>query len=120
VILAKTVKGYGMGDAGEAENDTHQVKKLDLEELKHFRDRFDIPLTDKELESIPFYRPPDDARRWSICAASANASAGRFPRRIVTDEQLEVPPLESFGQVLEGTGKRANSTTMASCACCRR
>ena len=61
VILAKTVKGYGMGDAGESENTTHQVKKLDLDDLKHFRDRFDIPLSDSELESVPYYRPRSDS-----------------------------------------------------------
>ena len=60
VIMAKTVKGYGMGDAGESENTTHQVKKLTFDELKHFRDRFDIPLTDVEVESVPYYRPPKD------------------------------------------------------------
>jgi pyruvate dehydrogenase E1 component len=112
VILAKTVKGYGMGDAGEAENDTHQVKKLDLEELKYFRDRFDIPLSDKELESIPFYRPPDDAPEMIYLRKQRERLGGPIPRRVVTDERLEVPGLEAFGQALEGTGKRANSTTM--------
>lgn len=61
VILAKTVKGYGLGDSGEAENDTHQVKKLDLNALRYFRDRFDIPLKDRELEEVAYYRPPDDS-----------------------------------------------------------
>ncbi|MEE4283964.1 MAG: pyruvate dehydrogenase (acetyl-transferring), homodimeric type, partial [Pseudomonadales bacterium] len=61
VILAKTIKGYGMGDAGESENDTHQVKKLNFEELKRFRDRFDVPLSDKALEDIPYFRPADDS-----------------------------------------------------------
>jgi len=112
VILAKTVKGYGMGDAGEAENDTHQVKKLDLEELKYFRDRFDIPLTDKELESIPYYRPPEDAPELVYLRKQRERLGGPIPRRVVTDEQLQVPELDTFAQMLEGTGKRANSTTM--------
>jgi pyruvate dehydrogenase E1 component len=112
VILAKTVKGYGMGDAGEAENDSHQVKKLNLEELKFFRDRFDIPLSDKELESIPFYRPPDDSPEMAYFRKQRARLGGPIPRRTVTEERLEIPPLEIFAPQLEGTGKRANSTTM--------
>ena len=112
VILAKTVKGYGMGDAGEAENDTHQVKKLNQEELKHFRDRFDIPLSDRELEAIPFYRPPDDAPEMVYLRRQRARLGGPIPRRVVTDERLEIPGLAAFQQVLDGTGKRANSTTM--------
>jgi pyruvate dehydrogenase E1 component len=113
VILAKTVKGYGMGDAGEAENDTHQVKKLDLDELKHFRDRFDIPLTDKELEEIPYYRPPEDSPEMHYLRAKRKELGGPIPQRIITSETLEIPPLEAFSQILEGSGKRTNSTTMA-------
>jgi pyruvate dehydrogenase E1 component len=112
VILAKTVKGYGMGDAGEAENDTHQVKKLSLDELKHFRDRFDIPLSDKELEKIPFYRPPDDAPEMVYLRRQREQLGGPIPQRTATTETLEVPGLDAFSQQLEGTGKRANSTTM--------
>ncbi len=112
VILAKTVKGYGMGDAGEAENDTHQVKKLDLEELKHFRDRFDIPLSDKELEDIPYYRPPADSPELVYLRKQRARLGGSIPRRTTTGEKLEIPGLDAFSQQLEGTGKRANSTTM--------
>ncbi len=113
VILAKTVKGYGMGDAGEAENDSHQVKKLDLDELKHFRDRFDIPLSDKQLEDIPFYRPPDDSSEMVYLKKKREDLGGPIPQRLTTDETLEIPALDAFSQVLEGSGKRANSTTMA-------
>ena len=113
VILAKTVKGYGMGDAGEAENDTHQVKKLDLDELKRFRDRFDIPLSDKELEDIPFYRPPEDSPEMVYLAKQRGRLGGSIPTRTVTEEVLEVPGLDAFKGQLEGTGKRTNSTTMA-------
>jgi pyruvate dehydrogenase E1 component len=113
VILAKTVKGYGMGDAGEAENDSHQVKKLSLDELKYFRDRFDIPLTDKQLEDIPFYRPPEDSPEMVYLRKKRADLGGPIPQRITTDETLEIPPLSAFSQQLEGTGKRTNSTTMA-------
>ncbi|MEQ8859563.1 MAG: pyruvate dehydrogenase (acetyl-transferring), homodimeric type [Pseudomonadales bacterium] len=113
VILAKTVKGYGMGDAGEAENDSHQVKKLDLEELKYFRDRFDVPLTDKQLEDIPYYRPPDDSPEIIYLKKKREDLGGPIPQRLTTDETLEIPGLDAFSQVLDGSGKRANSTTMA-------
>ncbi|HEY5647097.1 MAG TPA: pyruvate dehydrogenase (acetyl-transferring), homodimeric type [Pseudomonadales bacterium] len=113
VILAKTVKGYGMGDAGEAENDTHQVKKLDLDELKHFRDRFDIPLTDTELEDIPFYRPAADSPEMKYLKAQRERLGGVLPKRVAAADVLKVPPLATFKAQLEGTGERENSTTMA-------
>jgi pyruvate dehydrogenase E1 component len=113
VILAKTVKGYGMGDAGEAENDTHQVKKLNLDELKHFRDRFDIPLSDKELEDLPFYRPPEDSPEMVYLRKKRADLGGPIPQRTMASEALQVPELSAFAQQLQGTGDRANSTTMA-------
>ncbi len=113
VILAKTVKGYGMGDAGEAENDSHQVKKLNLEELKHFRDRFDIPLSDKELENVPFYRPSKDTPEMVYLLRKRSELGGPMPQRTVSNERLEVPGIDSFAQQLAGTGERSNSTTMA-------
>jgi pyruvate dehydrogenase E1 component len=112
VILAKTVKGYGMGDAGEAENDTHQVKKLNLEELKRFRDRFDIPLSDTELEDIPFYRPADDSVEIKYLRKQRQGLGGPLPQRSVAAESLQVPALEKFEAQLKGTGERENSTTM--------
>jgi pyruvate dehydrogenase E1 component len=112
VILAKTVKGYGMGDAGEAENDTHQVKKLNLEELKHFRDRFDVPLTDRELEEIPYYRPAEDSPEIKYLRAQRARLGGHLPKRVVAAETLEVPALSTFEAQLKGTGERENSTTM--------
>ena len=112
VILAKTIKGYGMGDAGESENTTHQVKKLDLEGLKHFRDRFNIPLSDSELESVPYYRPKDDAPE-TVYLKKRRASLGGFmPKRSEAEETLAVPGLDLFSAQLKGTGGRANSTTM--------
>ena len=112
VILAKTIKGYGMGDAGESENDTHQVKKLDLEGLKHFRDRFDIPLTDKQLEEVPYYRPQEDAPELVYLRKRRQELGGFIPQRSEAREALAVPGLEAFAAQLKGTGKRANSTTM--------
>ena len=113
VILAKTVKGYGMGDAGESENDTHQVKKLDLDGLRHFRDRFDIPLGDSELESVPYYRPPEDSPEIAYLRKRRKALGGSIPARGVAKEALNVPQLSAFDTQLKGTGERANSTTMA-------
>jgi len=112
VILAKTVKGYGMGDAGEAENDTHSVKKLSFEELQYFRDRFDVPLTDKELEGIPYYRPADDSPEMKYMKSRRESLGGPIPRRLVAAESLKIPALDKFDQQLKGSGKRENSTTM--------
>jgi len=112
VILAKTVKGYGMGDAGEAENDTHSVKKLDLDGLKHFRDRFNIPLSDTELETVPYYRPPPDSPELAYLHRTRKELGGFVPRRVVTDEVLKTPELVAFKTQLSGTGLRENSTTM--------
>ena len=113
VILAKTVKGYGIGDAGESENDTHSVKKLNLDELKHFRDRFDVPLTDAELEAIPYYRPADDSPEMIYLKERRQSLGGAIPRRIVDDTRLAVPELSEFAAQLKGTGERTISTTMA-------
>ena len=113
VILAKTVKGYGMGDAGESENTSHQVKKLDYEGLKHFRDRFDVPLTDAELKDIPYYRPPEDSPELAYLRKRREALGGSIPRRTEAQETLPIPPLETFKALLEGSGRREISTTMA-------
>ena len=113
VILAKTVKGYGMGEAGEAENATHQVKKLGLDDLKHIRDRFDIPLTDDDLAGVPYYRPPPDAPETVYLKRQRAKLGGPLPKRTAEAQPLRVPPLELFEQQLQGTGKRAVSTTMA-------
>ena len=112
VILAKTVKGYGMGDAGEAENDTHSVKKLNFEELQYFRDRFDVPLSDKELKEIPYYRPADDSPEMKYLKNRRDSLGGPIPKRMVAAESLQVPALDKFDQQLKGSGKRENSTTM--------
>ena len=113
VILAKTVKGYGMGLAGEAQNFTHSVKKLDLDALKEFRDRFDIPIPDSELEKVPYYRPREDSTEMRYLRERRAALGGAIPRRVSDFEALEVPTLAALKSITKGTGKREISTTMA-------
>ena len=113
VILAKTVKGYGMGDAGESENITHQVKKLNIDELKDFRNRFDIPIADGALKEVPYYRPPEDSAEMEYILAKRKQLDGFIPRRIEDKIRLHVPDREVFKNQFEGTGDRAISTTMA-------
>jgi pyruvate dehydrogenase E1 component len=113
VILAKTVKGYGMGPAGEAQNYTHSVKKLDLEALKEFRDRFDIPLPDSDLESVPYYRPPEDSTEIRYMKERRAALGGSLPSRKSDFDALKIPGIEVLGALLKGTGEREISTTMA-------
>ena len=115
VILAKTIKGYATG-AGEAVNKAHQMKKLDVESLKEFRDRFNMPFSDEELEQVPFYRPPEDGPELRYLRERREAlGGGSLPaRRRVADETLPVPPLSAFDQFIsEGSGERELSTTMA-------
>ncbi len=113
VILAKTVKGYGMGDAGEAENTTHQVKKLDLEELKQFRDRFNLPIGDDELASVPYYRPPPDSPEIVYMQRQRAQLGGTLPNRVSTRQAVPPVPLKAFANQLEGSRERPISTTMA-------
>jgi pyruvate dehydrogenase E1 component len=113
VILAMTVKGYGTGEAGEANNETHALKKLDMESLKAFRDRFDIPISDQELESVPYYRPPPDSPEMRYMRERRAALGGAIPRRRAQMELLETPPLTAFGNLLKSSGTREISTTMA-------
>ena len=112
VILAKTVKGYGMGEAGESENTTHSVKKLDRDSLRHFRDRFDIPLSDDQLEKVPYYRPPPDNPEIVYLRRQRERLGGPMPRRVTVYGDVQVPGLDAFEAHLKGTGDRAVSTTM--------
>ena len=112
VILAKTVKGYGMG-SGEAANETHAVKKMDLESLKKFRTRFSIPLRDDELKAVPYYRPAPDSPEIVYMHQRRAALGGPLPSRVVSNEQLAVPSLGSFAAQIKGTAHREISTTMA-------
>jgi pyruvate dehydrogenase E1 component len=113
VILAKTVKGYGMGAAGEAQNPTHQQKKMDLESLRAFRDRFEIPIPDDQLEALPFYRPAEDSAEMQYMKACRDNLGGPLPVRRRKAEPLKVPELSAFQAMLEATGEREISTTMA-------
>ncbi len=113
VVLAMTVKGYGMGAAGEAANDTHSVKKLDIESLKNFRDRFGIPIPDDELAGVPYYRPPEDSPEMIYMRKRRDELGGVLPARKADFEALEAPPLSAFAKQLESSGKREISTTMA-------
>ena len=113
VILAKTVKGYGMGEAGEGQNITHQQKKMGEEALKAFRDRFRIPISDAEIGAAPFYRPPEDSPEIKYLKERRQALGGYLPARRTTAKPLAIPPLETFDVQLKGTGEREISTTMA-------
>ncbi len=113
VILAKTVKGYGMGASGESQMPAHQQKKMDLADLKAFRDRFQIPISDEDLPKLPFYRPPEDSPEMKYLRARREALGGYLPSRRRRAEPLTVPPLAAFQNMLESTGERQISTTMA-------
>jgi pyruvate dehydrogenase E1 component len=112
VILAKTIKGYGMGEAGEAQNITHQQKKVGGEALRKFRDRFNIPVTDDQLSKLPFCRPPDDSLEMSYLRERSKAM-GTVPDRKIVAQPLQIPALDAFEVLLKGTEDREISTTMA-------
>ena len=115
VLLVKTVKGWGMGGAGEGKNTAHQMKKLSDEDIRHFRDRFNIPIPDSELAGVPFYKPADDTPEMKYLHERRAALGGYLPkRRVKADEQFTVPSLETFKPVLEATAEgREISTTQA-------
>jgi pyruvate dehydrogenase E1 component len=113
IILAKTVKGYGMGTAGEGQNIAHQQKKLDLEAVRKFRDRFNIPVSDKDLDEVPYCMPDADSDEIEYLHERRKALGGFLPQRRTKSKALKVPPLEIFKSQLEGTGERDASTTMA-------
>jgi pyruvate dehydrogenase E1 component len=113
VILAKTVKGYGLGEAGEGRNITHQQKKLNERELREFRTRFDIPLPDEEVVETPFYRPPLDSRETQYLLERRKQLGGFVPDRKVRAEALRVPEGSAYAEFLKGSGEHAMSTTMA-------
>ncbi|KTD50890.1 pyruvate dehydrogenase (acetyl-transferring), homodimeric type [Legionella quateirensis] len=113
VILAKTIKGYGMGAAGEGLNITHQQKKMTLEQLKAFRDRFSIPISDDKIAEVPFYRPDDDSPEIKYIKKQREALGGYLPHRSTEVPALQIPPLDEFASVTHGLGDREISTTMA-------
>ena len=113
VILAKTVKGYATG-AGEAVNKAHQMKKLDLDSLKEFRDRFDMPFSDEQLKDVPYYRPAEDSAELRYMKEQRDKLGGYMPvRRQQASQGLTLPGLDIFASFLEGSGDREISTTMA-------
>ena len=113
VILAQTIKGYGLGEAGEGRNITHQQKKLNQEELIYFRTHFDIPLSDNECIKAPFYKPHKDSDEIKYLLSKRKELGGLIPNRLNISEQLETPSLDYFQELLEGSGDREISTTMS-------
>ena len=115
VILAKTIKGYGLGKQGQAKNPTHQLKKVDIATIREMRDRFNIPIPDDQLEKLPFYIPPADSAEMKYLHERRQALGGFLPwRRRKVDSPPAVPPLSAFDAVLKGSGEgREISTTMA-------
>jgi pyruvate dehydrogenase E1 component len=113
VILAKTIKGYGLGEGGEGRNITHQAKKLNEEELGEFRTRFGIPISDDDLHELPFYKPVDDSKEMQYLRGRRKALGGAVPARRSQCPTLKAPPLETFKTFLQGSGDTAASTTMA-------
>jgi len=114
VILAKTIKGYGMGVSGEGQMITHQAKKMTEDALLAFRDRFELPLTDEQVRAAEYYKPPEDSPEMRLLKERRRELGGSLPvRRRRAPEELPIPPLETFKGQLEGTGDREISTTMA-------
>src|SRR5436305_6025558 len=114
VILAKTIKGYGMGVSGEGQMITHQAKKMTEEALLAFRDRFELPLTDAQARNAEYYKPPGDAPELRYLRERRKALGGSLPaRRRRAPDSLPVPDLSLFESQLAGTGEREISTTMA-------
>jgi pyruvate dehydrogenase E1 component len=112
VILARTIKGYGLGEAGEGKNVTHQIKKLNEEELKHFRDRFDIPISGNKLDEAPFYRPPQKSKEIQYLLDMRNNLGGFVPSRKTIEKAITIPTLNIFDEFFKGTDRDV-STTMA-------
>jgi pyruvate dehydrogenase E1 component len=112
VILARTIKGYGMGEAGEGKNVTHQQKKMNESDLRSFRTRFGIPVSDEQIAETPFYRPPDDSVELQYVRERRKALGGYVPARTVRVEPLKVPLEGVFEEFYKGTEGRKASTTM--------
>jgi pyruvate dehydrogenase E1 component len=113
VILAKTIKGYGMGESGEAQNITHQQKKMSVESIRRFRDRFQLPVPDDKLEEVPYLRFEEGSKELEYLRARRAALGGDRPKRRRKAEALVTPRLEAFDRIIKGSGDREISTTMA-------
>ncbi|MXX40753.1 MAG: pyruvate dehydrogenase (acetyl-transferring), homodimeric type [Gemmatimonadetes bacterium] len=120
VILAKTIKGYGMGEAGEGKNITHQQKQLNEDEIRLFRTRFGIPISDDEVAETPFYRPPDDSPEIQYIRQRRESLGGYVPQRQVTAPPLAMPPETLWEEFKKSSGRRAFATTMAFVAVMRK
>ena len=113
VILAKTVKGFGLGASGEALNIAHNVKKMDVDSIKQFRDRFNIPVADADIPNLPYYKFDEDSVEYKYMKERREALGGSLPqRREQAEEQLEIPELKAFDAILKGSGEREVSSTM--------
>lgn len=117
VILAKTIKGYGLGQNGEGQNISHQQKKLDIDGVRYFRDRFDVPVTDADLDEVPYFHPGVDSEEVQYLLARRRELGGFLPQRRAGEETLEIPELKAFESITKGSGERENSTTMALVRC---
>ena len=113
MILAKTVKGYGMGHSGEGLNIAHQAKKMDIESLRQMRDRFGIPVKDEDLASYPYFKPASDSPEGKYMRERREALGGYPPQRRTKSVSLPTPEVSAFESQLKGTGDREISTTMA-------
>jgi pyruvate dehydrogenase E1 component len=113
LVLPKTVKGYGMGESGEGQMIAHQAKKMTQDALRGFRDRFAIPVADEDLAKVPFIRLPEDSPEMKYFRAQRAALGGSLPQRRRKSATLQIPPLSTFQRLLESTGEREISTTMA-------
>jgi len=113
VILAKTVKGYGMGLAGEGQNITHQQKKMNTDAIREFRDRFNLPISDEQLSDVPFYKPPEDSPEMKYLHKRRESLGGYLPSRTKKATPIDVPDISIFDAMLKGSGNREMSTTIA-------
>jgi pyruvate dehydrogenase E1 component len=113
VILAKTIKGYGLAEAGEGRNVTHNQKQLNEQEYREFRSRFGIPISDEEVSKAPFYRPPEDSPEMQYLRERREALGGYVPTRVTTPLLMKVPRIDEFSESLTASGEREVSTTMA-------
>jgi len=112
VILAKTIKGYGMGKSGESINTTHQQKKLDEKDLLYYRDRFDVPLTDQQVKNVEYYRPSENSPEIKYLKERRLKLGGNLPERSSFAKPIKTPPEDIFKAMKESTGKKEMSTTM--------
>ena len=113
VVIAKTIKGYGMGKSGESVNTTHQTKKLDIDDLMYYRDRFDVPLTDDQVKNIEYYKPDVNSPELKYIKERRLQLGGFIPERTTYAKPIKAPPKNIFDNMKESTGKKEMSTTMA-------